>query len=127
MPTAKRAKYLEKQARKKINQRTKEDRIEKTNEIKDNLKKAHLTPEILPQIEDFYKVIDKFVEDGIPIQGIIPLPDVKAKIIYFFTNNKTKGLDAMVKYDNNNGNIKKSIDNNKKMTKSELIEQIKNS
>lgn len=127
MPTAKRLKYLEKQAKKKENQRTKEERLEKTNEIKKKLEEdAHLTPSVLPQIGDFYEIIDKFVEDGIAVQGSIPLPDIKSQLLYIFTNNKQKALDAMIKRDESKNKLKVNNDNNnRKITKKELLNKIK--
>ena len=127
MPTQKRLKHLARQEMKKSNQRTEEERLEKTNEIKDALSKNHLTPEIIPQIQDFYNIIDKFVSDGIPNQGIIDIPEIKSRLLYFFTNNKLKPIDAMIrpyKSDSESESELKSSNKSKK-NKRMLLEEIK--
>lgn len=127
MPTQKRLKHLARQEKKKSNQRTEEERLEKTNEIKDSLRENHLTPEMIPQIQDFYDIIDKFVSDGIPDQGVIDIPEIQARLLYFFTNNKTKPIDAMIrpyKSESEQPEIQSGKKNNRK-NKKLLLDEIK--
>lgn len=117
MPTAKRQKYIEKQKKKLDNQRTKEEREERTNEIKLKLKETFLTPNMFEEIGLFYNIIDKFVEDGISVNGAIPIKHINSTLLYNLTNNKTKPLDAMIKYNGSNDN---KVKKNKKEKKLEL-------
>ena len=101
MPTAKRLKYLAKQKAKeekrKLNERSKEERQVEVDKVNEHMKKIGI-PNIIPEIIKFNKIMNNFLETGNHSQGIISLPGFGREIVYYFTNNKKQDIGVMLKY-----------------------------
>lgn len=102
MPTAKRQKHLDRQAKKLVNQRTKEERkTEITNTLKELNKLGF--PDNEPNIVKFKEILNDFVETGNHYKGILPLEGYGREICYYLSNNKKQSIDIMLRA---NANLK---------------------
>ena len=96
MPTAKRKKHLERQAKKLANQRTKEERELEVNNTLRELNKLGF-PDSEPNIKKFKEMLNDFVETGMSYRGILPLVGYGREICYFLSNNKNHSVDVMLR------------------------------
>lgn len=77
-----------KKEKKEIVYKSKEERINDIQEIKDKLNILGLT-EDLARITNIFEIIDKFIETGESVSGKILLPEYKRKIEYIFNSKKS--------------------------------------
>jgi methionyl-tRNA synthetase len=70
---------------KKKLQKTKEQREKEINEIKEKLE-IHGLSNSFENIENLYEIFNKYIEDGFPHTGIIPLPGLKREIHYILSS-----------------------------------------
>ena len=96
MPTEKRKKYLEKQAKKQALVRTRAERLEKIDEVFDNFQRTGFPP--TPEIRRFFQICRKWVEEGGKYEGIIPVPSLNIEICYTFSNSKRHEIGVMLKH-----------------------------
>ena len=102
MPTEKRLKYLERQAAKLSNVRTKEDR-----EIEYDKFTAHFQSLGLSEFEEIVKfngIARDWVDNGSVYHGVIPIPGVDREIVYSLTNNKKHEVGVALRYTKSNAN-----------------------
>ena len=66
-------------------QKTKEQREKEINEIKEKLE-IHGLSSSFENIEKLSEIFDKYIEDGFPDTGIIPLPGLKREIHYILSS-----------------------------------------
>ena len=99
MPTAKRQKHLERQAKKLAKQRTREEREFEVNNTLRELNKIGF-PEDEPNIKKFKEMLNDFVDTGASYQGVLPLVGYGREICYFLSNNKNHSVDVMLRANN---------------------------
>lgn len=108
MPTDKRIKHLERQKKKLCGQRSMEERALSVSDILTKLNNVPLSYAMrtergynsfldVPEIKQFLKLIDDFVENGITHTGIIKLPEFGHDLIYQFYANKKYEVAAMLR------------------------------
>lgn len=96
MPTEKRKKYLAKKDKQKAQFRTREERLEKIDEVFDNFQRTKIQP--TPEIKKFFQLCKKWVDEGGRYEGIIPVPSLKLEICYTFSNSKSHDVGVMLKH-----------------------------
>jgi hypothetical protein len=92
----KRKKHLERKARKKGLSRTREERLEKIDEVYDNFQRTGFPP--TPEIKKFFQICKKWVDDGQLTQGIIPIPSLNIEICYTLNNSKLHDVGVMIRH-----------------------------
>lgn len=107
MPTNKRLKHLARQAKKQLNNRTLEERKEATKDVYKNIINSKFDG--LPEITQFKKILNDYIEYGTSASGIIPISGTYFEIVYQLTLNKNHEVGAMIKY---NGPTEEEIRNN---------------
>lgn len=100
MPTIKRQKYLERQAKKLINQRSKEDRSCEVDTILKGISNLGF-PDNDQNIIKFKGLLNDFIENGTNYNGIIPLLGYGREIHYLLSNNKNIKVTVMLRVNNN--------------------------
>ena len=78
--------------------KTKEDRVNEVNEIKDKLQNLGLSHKI-EGIEQFYKYCDDYIEKDIPWSGKIKLTGTKRILEAILPRRKLTKLAISLKYD----------------------------
>ena len=99
MPTAKRQKHLDRQAKKLANQRTREERENEVNNTLRELNKIGF-PDKEPNIVKFKEILTDYVETGNHYKGILPLEGYGREIFYYLSNNKNQSVDVMLRANN---------------------------
>jgi len=99
MPTAKRQKHLDRQAKKLANQRTREERENEVNNTLRELNKIGF-PDKEPNIVKFKEILKDYVETGNHYKGILPLEGYGREIFYYLSNNKNQSVDVMLRANN---------------------------
>lgn len=99
MPTAKRQKHLDRQAKKLENQRTRAEREIEVNKTLTELNKLGF-PDQEPNIIKFKEILTDYVETGTSYQGELPLVGYGREICYYLSNNKNKSVDVMLRANN---------------------------
>lgn len=99
MPTTKRQKHLDRQAKKLANQRTKEEREIEVNNTLRELNKIGF-PDKEPNIVKFKEILTDYVETGNYYKGILPLEGYGREICYYLSNNKNQNVDVMLRANN---------------------------
>lgn len=94
--TEKRKKHLERQEKKQGLLRTKEERLEKIDEVYDNFQKTGYPP--TPEIKKFFQICKKWIEDGKLNEGIIPVPSLNIEICYTLNNSKRHDVGVMIRH-----------------------------
>jgi hypothetical protein len=96
MPTEKRLKHLERQAKKVADQRTREERLDEITKVREKFQTLGLTIE-LDEIAAFYKIMDDFVENANPYQGTIGIAGTGREICYQLINNRRHDIGVMLR------------------------------
>mgnify|MGYP000073671652 CR=1 FL=1 len=96
MPTAKRQKHLDRQAKKLAKQRNKEEREVEVNKILKELNKLGF-PNEEPNILKFKEILTDYAETGNNYKGILPLKGYGREICYYLSNNKNQSVDVMLR------------------------------
>ena len=99
MPTSKRQKHLDRQAKKLANQRTREERENEVNNTLRELNKIGF-PDKEPNIVKFKEILTDYVETGNHYKGILPLEGYGREICYYLSNNKNQSVDVMLRANN---------------------------
>lgn len=99
MPTIKRQKHLDRQSKKLVKQRTKEERQIEVNKTLNELNKLGF-PDKEPNIVKFKEILNDYVETGNNYKGILPLIGYGREICYYLCNNKNKSVDVMLRVNN---------------------------
>jgi hypothetical protein len=92
----KRKKHLERQAKRQARLRTREERLEKIDEVFDNFQRTGFPP--TPEIRKFFQICKKWIEDGQLTQGIIPVPSLNIEICYTLNNSKLHDVGVMIRH-----------------------------
>lgn len=92
----KRKKHLARQEKKKAMIRTREERIEKIDEVYDNFSRTGFPP--TPEIKKFFGICKQWIEDGQLREGIIPIPSLKVEICYTLNSNKRHEVGVMLRH-----------------------------
>ena len=92
----KRKKHLERQAKRQARLRTREERLEKIDEVFDNFQRTGFPP--TPEIRKFFQICKKWIEDGQLTQGIIPVPSLNIEICYTLNNSKRHDVGVMIRH-----------------------------
>lgn len=74
-----------KKTKEKTKEKIKDQREKEINEIKEKLE-LHGLSSSFENIEKLYEIFDKYIEDGFPDTGIIPLPGLKREIHYILSS-----------------------------------------
>lgn len=82
-------------ARKAVNQRTADERLEELEGPLNQLLELGL-PEELEGVKKFYEIVEKFIETGIPYTGIIPVPEIKREFQCLLNNRKMHKLTIVL-------------------------------
>tara|TARA_Y100000389_G_C17137345_1_gene353186 strand:- start:123 stop:431 length:309 start_codon:yes stop_codon:yes gene_type:complete len=96
MPSVKRQKHLDRQAKKLANQRTREEREIEVNKTLTELNKLGF-PNNEPNIIKFKEILKDYIESGNPYKGILPLEGYGREICYYLSNNKNQSVDVMLR------------------------------
>lgn len=96
MPTEKRLKHLARQAKKVADQRTHEERLVEVTKIRSKLQELGLTSE-LEEIAAFLRILDDFLVNGNPYQGILGIAGTGREICYQLLNNKRHEIGVMLR------------------------------
>jgi len=96
MPTERRLKHLARQANKESNQRTHDERLPDVTQIRNKLLELGLTS-VLDEIAAFHRMLDDFLENGTPYQGIIGIAGTGRELCYSLMNNKKHEIGVMLR------------------------------
>jgi hypothetical protein len=96
MPTEKRLKHLARQAKKVADQRTHDERLAEVTKIRSKLQELGLTSE-LEEIAAFLRILDDFLVNGNPYQGIIGIAGTGRELCYQLINNKRHEIGVMLR------------------------------
>lgn len=99
MPTEKRLKHLARQAKKVADQRTHDERLVEVTKIRNKLQELGLTSE-LEEIAAFLRILDDFLVNGNPYQGIIGIKGTGRELCYQLINNKRHEIGVMLRANN---------------------------
>lgn len=100
MPTEKRLKHLARQAKKIADQRTHDERLVEVTKIRNKLQELGLTSE-LEEIAAFLRILDDFLVNGNPYQGILGIEGTGRELCYQLMNNKHHEIGVMLRANDN--------------------------
>lgn len=97
--TAKRQKYLDRQAKKLQNQYPKETRKTAIDKCIAKLQELQLTRNYNEDTQHIYKMLDDYVENGTPYSGYKSIDGTKRIFMYLLPNDKKHEITTYLKYD----------------------------
>jgi hypothetical protein len=100
MPTEKRLKHLARQAKKESDQRTYDERLVEVTKIRSKLEELGLTSE-LEEIAAFLRILDDFLVNGNPYQGILGIAGTGRELCYQLINNRRHEIGVMLRANDN--------------------------
>lgn len=99
--TAKRQKHLDRQAKKKNNQYTKEERQEEISKCITKLDEVGLYRYYSDDMEKIHTIMEEYVKTGEPVNGNVPIVGTKRIFCYLFPKYKITPVSTVLKYDKN--------------------------
>lgn len=99
--SAKRQKYLDRQAKKLLNCYSYEERKYEMDKCKKQLNDLGLTKFYNEDTQDIHKILDNYTKDGMSVSGHKNIEGTKRVFWYLLPQNKKNEISTCLKYDEN--------------------------